>query len=80
MLACLLAWLLAMAAGRGPIAGLALVGLGWYLLRLYYGLEASLLGKGIALMATGAVLMVLYGVVRRLARRDGIGATRGGHG
>ena len=77
VLACLLAWLLAMAAGRGALAGLALVALGWYLVRLYYGLETSLLGKGLALMATGAVLVCLQFGLRRLSRPPGLAATAG---
>ena len=77
IIACLLAWLLAMAAGRGALAGLALVALGWYLVRLYYGLETSLLGKGLALMATGAVLVCLQFGLRRLSRPPGLAATAG---
>jgi uncharacterized membrane protein len=66
--ACLLAWALAVAAGRTALAGLALVGLAWYLLQLYYGLETTLLGKGEALVATGVVLLVLHFILGWAAR------------
>lgn len=65
VIACLLVWVVGMAAGRPVLGGLALAGLAWYLLQLYYSLQTSLLGKGMALLGTGVVLLVLHFVLAR---------------
>ena len=65
VIACLLVWVVGMAAGRPVLGGLALAGLAWYLLQLYYSLQTSLLGKGVALLGTGVVLLVLHFVLAR---------------
>ncbi len=66
ILACLLAWLLGVAAARRSVAWLGLAGLVPYLFQLYYSLEATLLAKGAALLATGVLLLVLLYLLRRL--------------
>ena len=66
ILACVLAWVLGMAAARRSVAWLGLAGLVPYLFQLYYGLESTLLAKGIALVGAGALLLVLLCLLRRL--------------
>ena len=60
IIACLLVWVLGVTAGRALLANLALCGLACYLLQLYYSLHTSLLGKGVSLLSTGAVLLMLH--------------------
>ena len=65
ILACLLAWMLGMAAARPALAWLGLAGLVAYLFQLYYSLETSLPAKGGSLLAVGLILLLLQYLLRR---------------
>ena len=62
----LLVLLLAFAAGRRTLAGLAVAALIGALAHYYYALEATLLAKSAALLVTGVVLAGAYVVARRI--------------
>lgn len=64
ILACLLAWVLGTASGRGGLRGLALAGLGGYLWMAYWSTATTLMDKGLAMIATAAVLAGLAAAVR----------------
>ena len=66
ILACLLAWIVGMAAARPIIAWLGLVGIVLYLFQLYYSFDTTLLAKGVALLAAGMLLLVLHYLLGRM--------------
>jgi uncharacterized membrane-anchored protein len=65
ILACLLAWTLGVAAARPMVAWLGLAGMVPYLFQLYYSLDTTLLGKGMALLAAGLLMLALRHLLRR---------------
>jgi hypothetical protein len=67
--ASLIAWVVGVAAGRALLQSLALCALAGYLYALYWSMAATLMDKGLAMLASGVVLAGLAGAVHLLRRR-----------
>jgi hypothetical protein len=65
LLACLLVWTLGVGAGRPWLRGAGIVGLAFYLVQLYYDLHYTLQGKGIALIGSGMLMVLLHFLLAR---------------